>query len=159
MTKTNVFTATISDVLDGFFANYLPGTSQLTRERINAVRVDFERHLEVEGPRILTPIQLAILNTEKQFKPEGAFARTMHAPELYHTLEHYLDPAHAQLGLQQREVQVDVIAALAARLWGGPGVSERTIAECCVIELDLAVARARERIRDANKLERALPNC
>jgi hypothetical protein len=157
MTKTNAFTATIADVLDGFFANYLPGASHLTRERIKAVRSDLERHLELEGPRILTSSQIAILNTEKQFKPESAFARTMHAPELYHALEHYLDHAHAQLGLKQREVQVDVVAALAARLWGGPGVSERTIAECCVIQLDLALARARERIRDANRLERALP--
>ena len=157
MTKTNVFIATIADVLDGFFANYQPGASPLARARINAVRSDFERHLEIEGPRILTSGQLAILNTEKQFKPESAFARTMHAVELYHTLEHYLDPAHAQLGLTQRETQVDVVAALAARLWGGPGVSERTVSECCVIELDLALARAREQIGEATKLERSLP--
>jgi hypothetical protein len=157
MTKTNVFSATISDVLDGFFANYQPAASPSVRARISAVRADFERHLEIEGPRILTPGQLAILNTEKQFKPEGAFARTMHAAELYHALEHYLDPAHAQLGLEQRETQVDVVAALAARLWGGPGVSVRTVSECYVIELDLALARSREQIGEAIKRERSFP--
>ena len=156
MTKISVFSPTISEVLEQFFTVYQRAGTPLARARARAVRFDLQQHLEREGVRLLTGSQLAILNNEKQFDAEGAFARTMHAAELYLALEHYLGPSHVMLGLEQRGVQVEVIAALAKSLWGTPGVSERTVSECCSIELDLAIARGREELKAARRLERDL---
>jgi hypothetical protein len=156
MTKTPVINPSISTVLDDFFASYKPAASATLRKRIDLVRSDLLEHLELEGPRVLTTGQLAILGTEKQFNPEGAFARTMHPSDLYYALEHYLIPAHAQSGLEQRELQLDVVAALATKLWTERLISTNSVSECCIIEFDLAMSRARALVSSAKTRERSL---
>ena len=156
MTKNLLIPPSISVVLNEFFESYKPAATHVLRKRIDLVRSDLASHLELEGPRSLTTGQLAILNTEKQFRRDDAFARTMHAPDLFYALEHYLIPAHAQAGLDQREVQLDVVAALAAKLWAERLISLSTVSECCVIEFDLAMKAARALVSDARLRERSL---
>jgi hypothetical protein len=149
MTKTRVFSPSITDLLDEFFAGYQENAPAAVHARTTTVRADLEQHLELEGPRILTTGQLAILTTEKQFNPEGAFARTMHADDLYYALQRYLDPAHALDGLAERETQLDVIAALAASLWSRRLLSDRNVSECTVMEFDIALKRGRDLVKAA----------
>jgi hypothetical protein len=156
MTKITVIHPPINIVLDDFFTSYKPAATSALRRRIELVRSDLLTHLELEGPRILTAGQLALLATEKQFNPDGAFARTGHADDLYYALEHYLIPAHAQAGLDQRELQLDVVAALAAKLWAERLISLDTVSECCVIEFELAMKAARALVSDARLRERTL---
>jgi hypothetical protein len=156
MTKTPVINPSISSVLDDFFASFKPRASATLRKRIELVHSDLVDHLELEGPRVLTTAQLAILNTEKQFNRNDAFARTMHPSDLYYALEHYLIPAHAQAGLEQREVQLDVVAALAAKLWNDGLISTNSVSECCIIEFDLGMSRARALVSAAKTRERSV---
>jgi hypothetical protein len=147
MTKAPVLIPIISDLLDDFFAGYQPNAPVAVQARIDTVRRDLEQQLDLEGPRILTTGQLAILNTEKQFDPVGAFARTMHADDLYYALERYAQPAHAFEDASLRETQLDVVAALAASLWRSPFVSAHNVSECTVIELEIALKRGREKLK------------
>lgn len=147
MTKTPALIPTISDLLDDFFVSFQPNASVSVQNRIDSVRNDLEQHLDREGPGILTTGQLAILETEKQFDPVGAFARTMHADDLYYALEHYLDPAHAFEESALRETQLDVVAALAERLWRRRLVSADNVSECTVMELEIALKRGRDELR------------
>jgi hypothetical protein len=155
MTKTSVPSPTISLLLHEFFADYKPGASPAARARIAIVRVDLDRHLEAEGPRILTTGQLAILASEKQFGSPAAFARTMHADDLYYALSLYLDPASALDGLAERTTQLDVIAALAESLWSRRLVSNRNVSECAAIEFDIGLQRGRALIRAARAAVRS----
>jgi len=150
MTTTRAISPPISAILEEFFASYLPGASGVVRARIDAVRTDLETHLEVEGPRILTPAQRAILSTEKQFAPASAFVRTMHADDLYYALQHYLEPVHAMAGTELHTAQLDVVAALAASLWNQRLLSERNVSECTVIEFEIALTRARDLLKKAS---------
>jgi hypothetical protein len=147
MKRTPLAAPNISNLLDDFFAGYQPGAPAAVQARIVAVRNDLTHHLDIEGPRILTTGQLAILNTEREFNRDGAFARTMHADDLYYALQHYLDPAHAFEEPAQRETQLDVVAALAASLWNRQLVSEANVSECTLIEFDIALKRGRDALK------------
>jgi hypothetical protein len=147
MTKTSVLIPTISDLLDDFFVRYQPNAPVAVQSRIETVRRDLDRHLDLEGPRILTTGQLAILETEKQFDPVGAFARTMHADDLYYALECYARPQHAFEDASLRETQLDVVAALAESLWRSRFVSSRNVSECTVLELEIALKRGRDELK------------
>jgi hypothetical protein len=100
-------------------------------------------HLEAEGPRELTSPQLLILEADRAFDPRGAFARTMHAPELYFALTRYLGADNAMSGDLQRHAPADVVAALASFLWSRRLISLGSVSECDIIEFDIAMGRAR----------------
>ena len=154
MTKTPILNPTISDLLDDFFVGYQQNAPVAVHARIDSVRSDLERHLDLEGPRILTTGQLAILNTEKQFDPVGAFARTMHADDLFYALELYLQPANAFEDASLRETQLDVVAALAERLWRSPFISAENVSECTVIEIEIGLKRGRDALKLARRAAR-----
>jgi hypothetical protein len=156
MTKTTAVSPPVSEILEQFFDGFEADASDARRLRNSAVRLDLEQYLEREGERILTDGQRAILNTERDFDREGAFVRTMHAPDLFYALEHYLDPAHAFLGIEQRRVQVEAIAALITCLLGGRWVWGEAISECCLIDVELAIRRARTDLSHARAFERSL---
>jgi hypothetical protein len=147
MTKPHEIQPSISTLLDEFFAGYKPTAAEPLRARIARVRDQLPHQLEVEGPRILTAGQLAILNDEKQFSPNDAFVRTMHADDLYYALPLCLAADHALEGPALRETQLDVIAALAESLWQRRLISGRDVSECTVIEFDIAMTRARDLIK------------
>jgi hypothetical protein len=147
MTKIPALIPTISDVLDDFFGGYQRNASASVQARIDTVRIDLEQHLDLEGPRVLSADQLAILGLELEIDPVGAFARTMHADDLYYALEHYLDPAHAFRDPSLRETQLDVVAALATSLWTRRLVSARNVSECTLIEFDIALKRGRDELK------------
>jgi hypothetical protein len=157
MTKTPALSPLISDILKAFFTNYRCNGSDSVRAHVAAVRTDLESHLEAEGSRVLTTVQQQILNTERQFAPDGAFVRTMHADDLYYALLHYLHPAHALAGVEQHEAQLDAVGALAEWLSRSGLIGGQNVSECTIIEFDLAMSRVREVVnaeRAATRAER-----
>lgn len=150
MTTTSTSNLTTFDIFDQFFGSYRQNASALVRKRVVAVRLDLEGHLEAEGPRILTSVQVAILIKECEFAPDTAFIRTMHADDLYYAMQHYLHPAHAMVGIEQHETQLDVVGALAEWLWRARLISGETISECAIIEFDIAMSRSRDVVKAAH---------
>ena len=149
MTTTSTRNPTISDIFAQFFAGYRQNASAAVRKRVSAVRADLEAHLEEEGQRILTTGQLALLVKEREFAADTAFVRTMHADDLYYALEHYLHPAHAMVGVEQHEAQLDVVGALSEWLWRSRLISGETLSECAIIEFDIAMSRSRDVVKAA----------
>jgi hypothetical protein len=143
MDKTTQLHPTIADLLEHFFGSYKPAATGALRHNIDLVRSHLSQHLEVEGPRELTTQQLAILDADRAFDPVSAFARTMHAPELYYVLGGYLGSEFAMEPVAQRQTQIDVVAALASFLWSRRLISQNTVSECALIEFDIAIERAR----------------
>ena len=143
MDKTTRIRPTIDELLEEFFRLYKPTAPRALRERIDLVRSHMSVHLENEGPRELTAPQLLILEADRAFDPNGAFARTMHAPELYFALTRYLGPESALPADLQRHTQLDVVGALASFLWSKRLISLGTVSECDIIEFDIAMERAR----------------
>jgi hypothetical protein len=115
------------------------------------VRLDFQQHIEAEGTRILTSSQMALLAADRELSGQGAFSRTMHADDLYYTLDHYLHPTHALDGLAARRSQIDFVAELARWLWNAGFVSYETVSDCAVIELKIALDKARAAVKLASK--------
>jgi hypothetical protein len=143
MTKTPTIAQPICDLLDEFFGQYQPNAVPTVKGRIVAARVAIERALDVEGERILTSGHLATLNAERVINPEGAFSRTGRADDLYYALPLCLDPVHVLSSRAEREMQVDVVAALADFLWRRRLISGKRISECAIIEFDIAIERCR----------------
>ncbi|MFC0681731.1 hypothetical protein ACFFGH_28200 [Lysobacter korlensis] len=82
---------TIDTILTEFFAAELEGKRGITRERIEFVDVSLRHFLEAAGEQVLVADDLILLATEREFEPEGAFARTMHADDLIFALAGYLN--------------------------------------------------------------------
>lgn len=143
MSKSTAIHPTIAELLEEFFGAYRRSADQSVRTRTALVREHLARHLEAEGPNELTNSQLALLEADRQFNPDGAFARTMHAAELYYVLSRYALPQFAMAGSLQRHAQLDVTSALAAHLWARRLISPANVSECAVIEFDIAMERAR----------------
>jgi hypothetical protein len=154
MTKTKAPAPTISTLLDTFCSNYEPAATPTTRARIERVRVDLEEHLEEEGNRILTDSQIELLASERELSGQGAFARTMHADDLFCTLDHYLHPTHAMIGLNARRCQIEFVGNLAQWLWNAKLVTNKTVSECAIIELEIALQKARAAVKQAGRRSR-----
>jgi hypothetical protein len=156
MTKTRVFDPTIDSFLEGFFGSLTGDMDLETRQRTAEIRKDLMEHMDAEGWRVLNPPQTVLLEAEREFRPDGAFARTAHVSDLFCILEHYLDPVHAQLGIEQRQAQLDVVKAIAETLWTGRYISFRTVSTRCRVEFDVAMKRGRELVDQARARERAM---
>lgn len=154
MTKPQAINPSVSAFFEEFFAEYEPSVDQATTRRIAMVRQDLMDHMDDEGWRVLNPPQTAAFEAEKRARPEGAFARTAGASDLFCILEHYLIPEHAQLGLDQRATQLEVVKALEEKLWREHHISTRTVSKDCRIEFDLALKKGKELVRIARERER-----
>jgi hypothetical protein len=147
MTKEKAFAPTISILLVEFFDAYKPTAGRTVRQRIQAVREDLVRQLEVEGPRELTTPQLAIVETERQFDPTDCLARTMHADELFYVLSTYLRPEFEMKGHLQRQAQLDAVGALADMLWARGLIKRKRLDECAVLDFNYRMGRGLEDVR------------
>ena len=147
MKKEKALTPTISALLEEFFGSYKPTAGRTVRQRIDLVREDLARQLEVEGPRELTTPQLAILITERQFEPVDSFARTMRAPELFYVLSTYLRPEFAMPGHLQQQTQLDVVSALADMLWSRGLIRRHKLDECAVLDFNYRMTSRRDDVR------------
>jgi hypothetical protein len=146
----------ISDLLDVFFAGFQPDADGLSRRRIAIIREDLMDHMDGEGWRVLDPAQTVLLETERQFRPTGAFSRSARASDLFCVLEHYLTPQHAQAGIDQRATQLDVVDALVTKLWRDKLISISTVSRGCRTEYDVALKQGRSLVNEARRREALL---
>ena len=103
-----------------------------------------------------TRVQTVLLESEEQFGRQGFFARAARASNLFCVLEHYLQPVHAQAGLEQRSTQLAVVAALVEKLVGDRIATSDSVSSCVGLEFDLALKQARSVVNAARVRERKL---
>ena len=156
MTNTRAIRPPVSQILDEFFSDYKHVATPVERRRISLVRKDLIANLDTEGWRVLDDSQTAIFDVEKQLRAPGAFTRVAHAPELFSALAHYASPVHAQVGIDQRVAQLDVIEALVRMLWKGGYLLGNSVCAHCKAELEADVRKARELVREAKAREQVL---
>jgi hypothetical protein len=135
----------IDDILSKFFAAELEGTSGAPRERIEFVEISLRSYLEAEGERVLVDNDLTLLQQEREFDPDGAFARTAHADDLIFALTGYLNAVvpcePLVLRAQLRTVERLIASVLAQRL-----VDQQKIM-CALLSACAAIDRGRQELR------------
>jgi hypothetical protein len=145
---------TIDEVLQPFFAAQTAGKKGLTLRRIQEV----ERHLrscsETEAERVLIASDLAVLAAERQFGPEGAVARVMHADDLIFILAIFVQPEWQPVDPVQRRVQLRITEQLTAHLVRRRLVDRSSLA-CPIIDIEVGVQRGRDEVRRQQRQARA----
>ncbi|WP_104101645.1 hypothetical protein [Arthrobacter sp. 08Y14] len=124
---------TVEEILRTFFTLSAEGKQTATAARYARVLVQLRLYLETDGWIYLTPDRAVLLDLERSFNPENAFARIFDAEDLLYTLHGFLDPQWLLPGLQDRRTQVSLTSrlvqwlcsrALVDRSWHGGQVRE-----------------------------------
>lgn len=111
--------------------------------RIDLVERELREFIEREGHRVLTTGGLAILGAERQFDPQGAFARCMHAGDLVFVLSGYLaESAGDHLLRRARATHVEALTARILRY----RLVDRSHYSCALIDLRIALDRSRDEV-------------
>jgi hypothetical protein len=156
MTNTYALRPSVSLLLEKFFSDYKRTASAIERRRISLVRADLTANLDAEGWRVLDDSQTAIFDAERQLRASGAFTRVAHAPELFSALAHYATMVHAQVGIDQRGIQLDVIEALTRWLWKNGYLVGGSVCAHCKAELDADLRKGRKLVGEARAREQIL---
>ncbi|MEX1079531.1 MAG: hypothetical protein WED09_10530 [Homoserinimonas sp.] len=145
---------TIDEILQPFFNSQTTGKKGLTLRRIQEV----ERHLracsETEAERILIAPDLAVLAAERQFNPNGAVARVMHADDLVFILSIFVGPEWQPTDPVQRRVQLRITEQLAGVLIRRRLVDRSSLA-CPIIDIEIGIQRGRDEVRRQQRQARA----
>lgn len=149
---------TIDDIFDSYLRAERDGASGINQLRIVLVESLLRECLENDGEKILTASDRILLEAERNFAAEGAFARTMHAEDLLFVLPLFLtSPWLLQKPLEQR-VQLDLVEKLTAFLLRS-GLVPREGRECILIDIGSAIDRARWELnrpqRERQRMRRA----
>lgn len=124
---------TVEEILRTFFTLSAEGKQTATAARYARVLAQLRLYLETDGWMYLTPDRAVLLDLERSFNPEHAFARIFDAEDLLYTLHGFLDPQWLLPGLQDRRTQVSLTSrlvqwlcsrALVDRSWHGGQVRE-----------------------------------
>ena len=107
----------IDGILVAFFGREREGKKGLTLQRIDLVERLLRQYLDAAGDRILVDDDRILLAAEREFEPDGAFARTMHADDLVFTLPNFLNTV-ASLEPLDRRVQLRMVDRLIGFLLG-----------------------------------------
>lgn len=108
----------IEEILTEFFSGQLEGKTGLRRKRIEFAYARLRECLEAEGPRVLVTNDLVLLAAEREFHPDDAFTRTMHADDLIYTLGIYVRDPWLSENATDRRVQLRLADALAGTVLG-----------------------------------------
>jgi hypothetical protein len=135
----------IDDILSKFFAAELEPEHGAARTRIEFVDFSLREYLEAEGGQVLVDDDLTLLQQEREFDPDGAFARTAHAEDLVFALAGYLNAVAPQeplvLRQQLRTVERLIASVLAQRLVN----AEKQM--CALLSVCAAIDRGRRELR------------
>jgi hypothetical protein len=107
---------TINPILRQFFDSSTTNKTGLARSRIHLVERRLRECLETEGERILVSEDREILAAERQFTPQDAVARTMHADDLVFVLLMFVRDPWLPDDLVQRATQLRLTEYLTALL-------------------------------------------
>lgn len=131
----------IDVLLQDYFHDARQSASGIALTRLDTVERELRDFLEREGYRQLTTGGLAILESERQFEPRGAFSRSMHAEDLVFALPDFLETASGDHLL--RRARLRHIEHLVARVIGYRLIDPGDFS-CVLIDLRIALDRGRD---------------
>lgn len=99
-------------ILTDFFDRKLEHARGIAEERILRVRARLAECIAAEGDALIEAADRRILEAERQFDPDTAFERTMHAEQLLWVLATFLLEEWSLPDPLARRVQLDVVAEL-----------------------------------------------
>lgn len=137
---------TINEILQPFFAGQTSGKKGITLRRIHDAEVWLRRCIETEAERILVTSDLAVLAAERQFDPEGAVARVMHADDLIFILTIFVQDEWQPSDPIQRRVQLRITEHLVANLVRRRLIDRSSFA-CPILDIEYGVRRGRAELR------------
>lgn len=137
---------TIDSILRQFFEEQQATKTGLTRRRIEAVEHHLRNCVEQEAGRILVEPDLLMVAAERQFDPDNAVARTMHADDLIFILamfvrDPWLPSDRVQRATQLRMTEKLISHLLRARLVDGYELS------CPILDTRAELNRARRELK------------
>jgi hypothetical protein len=141
---------TIDQIIEAFFSARLQSMAGLRRTRFLRAKTSLRQFLERGADDILTAQEEAIVASEREFRREDAFARTLHADALIAALPLWLEARWLAADLIDRGVQLQVADALAGYVLGHRYLQQGI--ECYLWQLRASIddahrELARERIR------------
>ena len=136
-------------VLRDYFDYSKAGLSGLRRRRVDAVEHQLRAFLESEGPSRVCAECQAVLQLERQFGADSAFARFMFPEALVELLGPFLERARPTGDTEQRRVEVRLVEGLAKYLDDYRLFDRRELA-LPFLELMSTVHRARQALRRAS---------
>ncbi|WP_166982834.1 hypothetical protein [Paramicrobacterium fandaimingii] len=146
-------TPTIEELLVPFFIEQTAGKTGKRLRRVQEVERHLREYLQTAGHRILTTWSLGILNLERQFHPDDAFIRCMHADDLLYTLATFIEPAWLSDDRIQARVQVGIAEKL--MLWlRENGLVTYADVSCELQRLVVAIYRVKRAQRTEEALRR-----
>jgi hypothetical protein len=137
---------TIDEILAQFFAEQFDGKRGLAVRRIAEVERRLRVCCERESDRILTDAERAVLAIERQFNPDGAVARIMHADPLIFFLSIFVKPEWLPPDPVQAKVQLRIVERLAGFLLR-QGLIDRYSFSCPLIDIEIRIRRGRDEAR------------
>jgi hypothetical protein len=136
----------IDELFTAFFAREQAAASGIRSERMERVEAALRRCLETDCDRVLDERGLSLLQVERVFEPEGAFARSMRADDLVFALLVFLEDRWLAVDPGDRRLQVRIALRIVDFLLERRLVDERDLA-CPLIELKVQASRIRSRLR------------
>lgn len=141
---------TIDEILQRFFSEQRADTKGITLLRIRRIEERLRECVEAEAESILVTSDLKIVAAEREFEPEGAVARTMHADDLIFVLSEFVKDPWLPAERLQRAKQVQLSTALTGYLLRS-GLVDPAGMSCALIEIEVAVHQERARQRRARR--------
>jgi hypothetical protein len=135
----------IDEILVEFFGREREGKRGLTLQRIDLAERMLRGFLEAEGNRILVDDDLVLLAAEREFEPDGAFVRTMHADDLIFALPIFLNSADSLEPLDRR-VQLRMADRLVGTILRKRLVNQDELL-CPLLEARVAIDSGRAQLR------------
>ena len=136
----------IDEILTAFFAREQAAASGVRSQRLERVEAALRRCLETDCDRVLDERGLSLLEVERVFEPDGAFARAMRADDLVFALIVFLEDRRLAADVGDRRLQVHIALRIVDFLLERRLVDERDLA-CPLIELKIQASRIRGQLR------------
>lgn len=134
---------TIDHILNAFFAEKLLDKKGIARSRIEQVQLHLRECAEAEAHRILVTSDLVVLAAEREFHPDDAVARTMHADDLIFLLTIFTMEPWLPEDRTLRGVHLSIAGALTTRILA-LNLVDRYDLSCPLLDIRGAIGRERD---------------
>ncbi len=140
----------IDSLLTTFFDHQREQCAGVRRTRITLIEKMLRECLEAEGEQFLSGRDQVVLSAEREFRPEQAFARTMHADDLIWVLPVFLHDEWMPENPLVRRLQLQLIDALTGHIiYGGYALYDDLV--CQLYEIRGGIDRAKWVLNTVNR--------
>jgi len=148
-------TSTSADqLLTDFFAGFRAQLTGVRLARAHRVESALRACAEAEGSRILVTRDVQLLEAERQFAPDGAFARIAHGDDLIFVLAMFVESPRLLEDFEDRRMQLRVIESLVAYLSRRCKLNLSELS-CPILDIEGGVASARRHLAASRRQLRA----